>query len=185
MGNSPVTGEFPIQRPVTRSFDVFFDLRLNKRLSKQWWGWWLETPSRPSWRYCNVMPRINILSISYKTALEWIPKDIADASSTLVQVVVRQQAITWTTVDQVLWRHLALGAVTNVRHSELVQWDRSNWWPMFCIWHFHMRSQEWKHCIQISSCPLGNKPSLFRMMPWCQTMMHTMGHLAMGLLPDT
>ena len=34
-GNSPVTGEFPTQRPVTRSFDVFYDLRLNKRLSKQ------------------------------------------------------------------------------------------------------------------------------------------------------
>ena len=33
-GNSPVSGEFPAQRPVTRSFDVFFDLRLNKRLSK-------------------------------------------------------------------------------------------------------------------------------------------------------
>ena len=33
-GNSPVTGEFPIQKPVTRSFDVFFDLRLIKRLSK-------------------------------------------------------------------------------------------------------------------------------------------------------
>ena len=32
-------GEFPTQRPVTRSFDVFFDLRLNKRLSKQPWGW--------------------------------------------------------------------------------------------------------------------------------------------------
>ena len=43
-GNSPVTCEFPAQRPVTRSFDVFFDLRLNKRLSKQSWGWWFETP---------------------------------------------------------------------------------------------------------------------------------------------
>ena len=31
-GNSLVPGEFPTQRPVTRSFDVFFDLRLNKRL---------------------------------------------------------------------------------------------------------------------------------------------------------
>ena len=31
------------QRLVMRSFDVFFDLRLNKRLSKQSWGWWLET----------------------------------------------------------------------------------------------------------------------------------------------
>ena len=43
-GNSPVVpGEFTAQRPVTRGFDVFFDLRLNKRLSKQSWGWWFET----------------------------------------------------------------------------------------------------------------------------------------------
>ena len=53
-GNSPVPGEFPAQRPLTRRFDVFFDLRLNKRLSKQSWGWWFETSSRPLWRQCNV-----------------------------------------------------------------------------------------------------------------------------------
>ena len=52
--NSPVPGEFPAQRPVTRSFDVFFDMRLNKRLRKQSWGWWLETLSCPSWHHCNV-----------------------------------------------------------------------------------------------------------------------------------
>ena len=52
-GNSPVTGEFSAQRQVMRSFDVFFDQRLNKRLSKQSWGWWLETPSRPLWRHSN------------------------------------------------------------------------------------------------------------------------------------
>ena len=34
-GNSPVTDEFPSQKPVARSFGIFFDLRLNKRLSKQ------------------------------------------------------------------------------------------------------------------------------------------------------
>ena len=56
-GNSPVTGEFPAQRPVTRSFDVFLDLRLNKRLSKHSWGWWFETVSRPLWRHCNVVQR--------------------------------------------------------------------------------------------------------------------------------
>ena len=54
VGNSPVIGDFPAQRPVTRSFDVFFDLRLNKWLSNQWWGWWFEMPSRPLWRHCNV-----------------------------------------------------------------------------------------------------------------------------------
>ena len=52
-GNSPVPGEFPAQRPVTRSFDVFFNLRLNKRLGKHSWGWWFETPLRSLWRHCN------------------------------------------------------------------------------------------------------------------------------------
>ena len=52
-GNSPVSGEFSTQRPVTRSFGVLFDLRLNKRLSKQSWGWWFETPSSSLWRHCN------------------------------------------------------------------------------------------------------------------------------------
>ena len=53
--HSPVTGEFPAQRPVTHSFDVFFDLRLNKQLSKQPWGWLFETLSRPLWRHCNYI----------------------------------------------------------------------------------------------------------------------------------
>ena len=52
-GYSPVTGEYNAQRPVTRGFDVFFYLFLNKRLSKQSWGWWSETPSRSLWRHCN------------------------------------------------------------------------------------------------------------------------------------
>ena len=51
--NSLVPGEFPAQRPVTRSFDVCFDLRLIKRLSKQSWGWWFETLPRPLWRHSN------------------------------------------------------------------------------------------------------------------------------------
>ena len=49
-------GDFPTQRPVTRSFDVFFDLHLNKGLSKQPWGWWFETPSWSFWRQCNAKP---------------------------------------------------------------------------------------------------------------------------------
>ena len=48
--NSPVTGEFPSHRPVTRNFDVFFDQHLNKRLSKQSRRRWVETPSRSLWR---------------------------------------------------------------------------------------------------------------------------------------
>ena len=42
-------GEFPTQRPVTQSFNVFFDLRPNKQLSIQPWGWWFRTPSWSLW----------------------------------------------------------------------------------------------------------------------------------------
>ena len=53
--NSPVAGEFLAQRPVTRSFDVFFDLGLNERLGKQSWDWWFKTPSRTLWRHSDAM----------------------------------------------------------------------------------------------------------------------------------
>ena len=46
-------GEFTGHRPVTWSFDVFFDLRLNKRLSKQSWCCWFETPWRSLWCHPN------------------------------------------------------------------------------------------------------------------------------------
>ena len=52
-GISPVPGEFPSQRSVTRSFDVFFDLSLNKTLIKQSRRLWFETASRSLWRHCN------------------------------------------------------------------------------------------------------------------------------------
>ena len=83
-GNSPVTGESTAQRPVTRSSDVFFDLPLNKWLSKQWWGWWFETQSRPLWRHCNeygvlpTSPNGNIFRVTGPlcgefTGHRWIP----------------------------------------------------------------------------------------------------------------
>ena len=81
--NSTVTGEFPVQRPVTWSFDVFFELRLNKRLSKQSWGWWFETPSRPLWRHCNdtrnALERLNAASNSghVEYDLQWSYKMLA------------------------------------------------------------------------------------------------------------
>ena len=70
-GNSPVPGEFPAQRPVTRSFDVFSDLRLNKRLSTQSWGRWFQTPSRPLWRHCN-----DISNWSSGVVMQLIPLEV-------------------------------------------------------------------------------------------------------------
>ena len=66
--NSLVPGEFHAQRPVTRSFGVFFDLHPNKRLSKQSRDWWFETPSRPLWRHFNYY---NLILIVHKIK-KWI-----------------------------------------------------------------------------------------------------------------
>ena len=57
-GTSPVTDEFPAQRPVTRSFDVFFDLCLKQQLSKQWRCQGFEMPSRSLWHHCNVFSKL-------------------------------------------------------------------------------------------------------------------------------
>ena len=55
----PLCGEFTGHRGIslTKASDaeLFFDLCLNKRLSKQSWGWWFETPSRSLWRHCNAL----------------------------------------------------------------------------------------------------------------------------------
>ena len=68
-GNSPASGEIPAQRPVTRNFDVFFDLCLNKRLRKQSWGWWFETLSSPLRRHCNGMRGVMCLWILHSTLI--------------------------------------------------------------------------------------------------------------------
>ena len=68
-GNSLVTSEFPSQRPVTQSFDVFFDLCLNKLLSKQSRRWWFQMPLCSLWRHCND-GLVQDCSISIANALE-------------------------------------------------------------------------------------------------------------------
>ena len=70
-GNSPVTGELFSQRPVTRSFDVLFDLCLNLRLNKQSWGWWFEAPSCSLWRYCNGVRVIRKHFYIMKSSYMW------------------------------------------------------------------------------------------------------------------
>ena len=68
-GNSPVAGEFTAERPVTRSFDIFFDLCLNKCLSKQSWGWRFKTPSCPLWRHRNAYSKISLWNVKLSSKL--------------------------------------------------------------------------------------------------------------------
>ena len=63
----------PLIKPVTRSFDVLFDLRLNKRLSKQSRRRWFETPLRPLWYHCN--DNTDCQSIHYNTRFNMITGD--------------------------------------------------------------------------------------------------------------
>ena len=102
----PLCGEFtsdrwiPLKRPVTRSFDDFFYLGLNKRLSKQSRGWWFKTPSRPLWRHCNVIAVLVVVIIIHchglwRHVFEIIGKLISKSSLTL------------------LWRHNEHGGVSN------------------------------------------------------------------------
>ena len=72
-GNSLVPVEFPAQTPVTRSFDAFFDLRLNKRLSKQLWSWWFEKLSCPLWRHCNELQEYHDGMMQWKWFLHYWP----------------------------------------------------------------------------------------------------------------
>ena len=67
-GNSLVTSEYPSQMPVTRSFDIFFDLRLNKRLNKQPRCRWFATPSRWLWRRYNVA---SIVAVDQHHVIGW------------------------------------------------------------------------------------------------------------------
>ena len=118
-GNLPFTGEFLTQRPVTRSFDVFFDLRLNKRLSKQSWGWWFETPSRPSWRHRNVkQPTGDILSF----------KNFWDHRDT----TVKADGVIWG--FQLVWRgHLVSGPparMTSDRKCQHPEHPYSGFWTI-------------------------------------------------------
>ena len=71
-GNSSVPGEFPTQRPVTRSFDVFFDLGLNKRLRKHSKRWWFEAQSSSLWRHRNAPIGLGHICVHIYRAVSYI-----------------------------------------------------------------------------------------------------------------
>ena len=99
--NSPVTGEFSSQRPVTRSFDVFFDLHLNKRLRKQSWGLWLETPSHSLWRHCNIQA---LWGENPFTKGQWIPlKSVSDAELWFSLCCYSKQTVEHTIKSSFYW----------------------------------------------------------------------------------
>ena len=120
-GNSPVPNEFPAQKPETRSFDVLFDLRPKKRLSKQWWGWWLETPPRPLWRYCNVYQFFNdIITIYSQTIFSMSPQYTYCRVYNLLLWQVWQWIVFGNALRGPSRRHMALYVLINIVSSDIL-----------------------------------------------------------------
>ena len=85
--NGPLCQEFaghrwtppppPLQRPARLNIAVYFDLCLNKRLSKQSRRWWFETPSRSLWYHCSYL---SLTKVRTKTVIchGWLYKSKSD-----------------------------------------------------------------------------------------------------------
>ena len=98
-GNPPVTGAFPSQRPVAWSFHVFFDLRLNKRLSKQTIRRSFETPSCPLWCHYDGFPKM-ILNPWIKIQFD---RNVAWGTKRHITLHVMQLHVMWFQWDMSPW----------------------------------------------------------------------------------
>ena len=119
-------GEFPAQRLLTRSFVVFFDLRLAKRLSKQWWGWWFKTPL---WRHRNGW--LNI-------CCEWQQNISAETSCTNTK---HREVLSENIIPNVLNLHYSLwpviyrvayyrtGRYYRLWSRKRIKTNSATWWP--------------------------------------------------------
>ena len=147
----PLCGEFtgnrwnPPQRPVTQSFDVFFDVHLNKQLSEQSRRWWFELPSRSLWRHSKVKRNTN--GLNYRPFVSeinlWKVGGLFSKSANNAHVVLEAACGKWE------WR------VWNELMAELISskcWKRHDWVMEIkvvfltlshthgliqCSWHIH------------------------------------------------
>ena len=131
----PLCGELtghrwiPPERPVTRSFDVFFDRRLNKRLSEPLWSWWSETPSRSLRRHCNVMAHYIIWMFTYwlNEVCGSISSDTHAVSGASVSIKMALQS-----PDPICRCHYADEIYIVHRHHDVKTWNRLlHYWPFW------------------------------------------------------
>ena len=115
----PLCGEFTSQRSVTRSFDVFFGLGLNKQSRR----WWFETPTRSLWRHRNVRSWPHLLEVYYRTRChpfsvledESWPQNAPQANSSL------NQRLASCVKKKMTFRSVSVFTVTNLLQSNLVR----------------------------------------------------------------
>ena len=123
--------EFPAQRPVTRSFDVFFHLRLNKRLSKQPWGWWFVTPVWSLWRHRNGFPNPPRIVQELTNALVEVWHDIDFGT---IRRLIRSMPQHCKACIQARGGHTRYQCVLSIWLNEWSQfWDKSISRSLFCF----------------------------------------------------
>ena len=123
-GISPVTDELSSQRPVTRSFDVFFYLCLYKRFSKQSRHRWFETPLHSLWRHCNEF-----------SPLQWTPsvtimETYSAASDDKVSSMTTPRFQGWfniLSINIVKWTHIQCISSNTFEHGNTVQVFSTPW----------------------------------------------------------
>ena len=140
-GNPPVTGGFPSQRPVTQSFDVFFDVHLNKQLSKPSSRWWFATPWRSLWRHRDLYVHCIVNYFRY-----WWPMPVFPLCSLGDLYFFRG-----------LFHHSLRVPGIHGRRILPSLWVESQHWR-YCIkilnrWRFHEKSSFEMHCLL--GCPVG------------------------------
>ena len=124
-----ITGPWWIPRTKT-SFDVFFDLRLNKRLSKQSSGWWFETLSSPLWRHYNVTWLCYYSDRNSLKPHKWFDDH--------PQSPVSMKATFWFHISQI---DISAG-----------EWQRFNWWqPSRLLQHFETCMNTLSHGVTLST----------------------------------
>ena len=148
-------GEFPAQRPVTRSFDVFFDLRLNKRLSKQSWGWWFETPPWSLWRHCNGLWFKDILQNS---SVNKSKKEFPDRSKHPGVLTHSHQMYTFLNTTQLFYarqddQYLALVKCL-LSSKSTDSYRRDQFFPETTIHQYINMRWDWRRCDELTNLPL-------------------------------
>ena len=139
-GNSPVTGEFPSQRALTRNYDAFFELRLNKWLICRW----LDTPSRSLWRHCNVSLCYAEMEMSFwRNFRHWLHRKLTTFGATsdekFVKVTYPFHCSCWASSRVACnWRrhetHMTLfNEFTGKQHTIQINIQRRNMYPN-CLW---------------------------------------------------
>ena len=137
VGNSPVTGEFPSQRPVMLNFDVFLDL--NKRFNKQLWRRWFETPLRPLWCHCNEKMKMlenTSTKIISNSEVNFVPVD------GLAQISVVPFAYP---IESICFYCFCFPIFTTWHHHCIFSWIcLHHLWIFFCNWMYVKCCKLWE-----------------------------------------